>query len=732
MAQNINVDVTPNLFQPTLYYHQGDIGRAFTITISTKDGYTIPSGATVKIEATKPSGLGFSVSGTLSGNVVSFVSTEGMTDEYGRFPAQLKITSGNDILYTANFLMVGAINTHPASVTDGTAEQVISEITLLVERAETAASTAATDAANAAQARVDEMMDYLPSEVADLKSDISQISEETGENLVNQADLLNIEDATYSGGWYSFNANKAYIMYGGEDAQPSFPHRTIKANTQYTLSFKGKYDGSASSGFAIGFKFSDGTLQQVTAGDGSEKTYTLTSTSGKTISKIYFDWNNNVESYVKDMMLVEGATAPASFIPYDAKTAHDAVARASTVSLENEINAVDDSFKSLAYRKMNLFDKTNVTNAWINSSTGGYNPDSSYRASDYIYIKDISKLESARMFSTAFYDENKEYITNTSPTNSGSTALLLDVPSNAYYMRVSCAATWLDVAKIGESDITMSGEMPYSLFTFDNLVDDTHVIVSKSGNSAYTSLLEALFTTDKDIIVRDGEFDIVAEYKAKFGDSFFDSEFDRTVAGDFALGLYVDNRKVIFGAGTSVSFDLTGIDVSNVGGDDRRFSLLWLGLNAEIYGLKAVTYNNWYAIHDDVAEADLQTPFTNKIVDCVIDSYNTVNVNVIGGGCGDYSVTVIDNCYLDNHVNDTTTRTLRYHNTWHPYAEPIIRVSRTYVNGRMYFGYYGLSTKMGTVNVNNCSMANTIELLPVTADSVENLRLIQYANEIRN
>lgn len=200
MAQNINVDVTPNLFQPTLYYHQGDIGRAFTITISTKDGYTIPSGATVKIEATKPSGLGFSVSGTLSGNVVSFVSTEGMTDEYGRFPAQLKITSGNDILYTANFLMVGAINTHPASVTDGTAEQVISEITLLVERAETAASTAATDAANAAQARVDEMMDYLPSEVSDLKSDLGNIA--FMDNPMEHFEMGNISIGE-SGWWYS-------------------------------------------------------------------------------------------------------------------------------------------------------------------------------------------------------------------------------------------------------------------------------------------------------------------------------------------------------------------------------------------------------------------------------------------------------------------------------------------------------------------------------------------------
>lgn len=218
MAQNINVDVTPNLFQPTLYYHQGDIGRAFTITISTKDGYTIPSGATVKIEATKPSGLGFSVSGTLSGNVVSFVSTEGMTDEYGRFPAQLKITSGNDILYTANFLMVGAINTHPASVTDGTAEQVISEITLLVERAETAASTAATDAANAAQARVDEMMDYLPSEVANLKSDLSALFDDRlltplTEKSSEFIKLTGILTSWKSGNQNFISANGSYNTY---------------------------------------------------------------------------------------------------------------------------------------------------------------------------------------------------------------------------------------------------------------------------------------------------------------------------------------------------------------------------------------------------------------------------------------------------------------------------------------------------------------------------------------
>ena len=141
MAQTINVDVTPGLFQPTLYYHQGDIGREFAINISTKDGYQIPTGATVKIEATKPSGFGFSVDGTISGSVVSFVSTEGMTDEWGRFPAQLEISSGGTVIYTANFLMVGEKNAHPDGTTDGSQETVIPTLTLLVTRIETAAES---------------------------------------------------------------------------------------------------------------------------------------------------------------------------------------------------------------------------------------------------------------------------------------------------------------------------------------------------------------------------------------------------------------------------------------------------------------------------------------------------------------------------------------------------------------------------------------------------------------
>lgn len=142
MSQTINVDITPNNFQPTLYYSQGDVGRTFSIKIVSQFGDTLPSGATVKIQATKPSGFGFDVTAdSVTDNVATFTTTAEMTDEWGRFPAQLDVTKDAVTIFSAKFLMVGAKNTHPEGTTDGSQGTIIPELTLLVERVEAAASS---------------------------------------------------------------------------------------------------------------------------------------------------------------------------------------------------------------------------------------------------------------------------------------------------------------------------------------------------------------------------------------------------------------------------------------------------------------------------------------------------------------------------------------------------------------------------------------------------------------
>lgn len=136
--QNINVNIVPDNFPQTIRYSQGDIGRQFKINVT---DFEIPNGATVKIQATKPSGFGFSVAGVVADNSVTFTTTAEMTDEAGRFQAELQITAGDDIIGTANFLMIGERNPHPEGTTDGSQGTIIPELTLLVERVEAAASS---------------------------------------------------------------------------------------------------------------------------------------------------------------------------------------------------------------------------------------------------------------------------------------------------------------------------------------------------------------------------------------------------------------------------------------------------------------------------------------------------------------------------------------------------------------------------------------------------------------
>lgn len=141
MAQTINVDITPGVAASTLHYSQGDVGREWHIKIISRDGTTIPNGSAVKIEATKPSGLGFSVSGSLSGDVATFVTTETMTNEAGCFMAELKVSYSSVVIASANFYLSGEKSPHPDETIDGDAETLLPQMTLLVERVEAAAES---------------------------------------------------------------------------------------------------------------------------------------------------------------------------------------------------------------------------------------------------------------------------------------------------------------------------------------------------------------------------------------------------------------------------------------------------------------------------------------------------------------------------------------------------------------------------------------------------------------
>lgn len=145
---NINVRVGTGITQ-NVKLSQGDIGRELVFFLY--DGavrFSPPSGATVKIKGTKPSGLGFDVACTLSGSIARVSTTLAMTQEGGNIPAELEISNGSNVIGTANFVMHVEPSPHPAGTTDGTTEEartVLAQCEAYAELAQEAAVAASGD-----------------------------------------------------------------------------------------------------------------------------------------------------------------------------------------------------------------------------------------------------------------------------------------------------------------------------------------------------------------------------------------------------------------------------------------------------------------------------------------------------------------------------------------------------------------------------------------------------------
>ena len=138
MPQTKNVDITPGGTTPIIHVSQNDVGRTITLNIKDGSGWYDLTGCTVKLEGIKPSGLGYTVTGTVSGHTVTIVTTKQMTDEAGNIASELKVTKTGVAIGTANIILAVEPDPHPEHTTDGSIDELIPEITVLVERIEAA------------------------------------------------------------------------------------------------------------------------------------------------------------------------------------------------------------------------------------------------------------------------------------------------------------------------------------------------------------------------------------------------------------------------------------------------------------------------------------------------------------------------------------------------------------------------------------------------------------------
>lgn len=140
MAQIKTLDITPAKIQmPVIEVSQFDIGR--DVIIHMKDGsdwYDL-TGLTVKLQGTKPSGFGYSVTGVVSGHDVTFTTTYDMTSEAGFILSEVSIIDGESPIGSQNAMLHVEQSPHLPEVVDGSPETILPEMRELVNRAEAAA-----------------------------------------------------------------------------------------------------------------------------------------------------------------------------------------------------------------------------------------------------------------------------------------------------------------------------------------------------------------------------------------------------------------------------------------------------------------------------------------------------------------------------------------------------------------------------------------------------------------
>lgn len=572
--------------------------------------------------------------------------------------------------------------------------------------------------------------DAVRGQVSDLKNALDTMSIETGRNLLNEKELLNITDSSYANGWYSFVPNNVSTLYGPEEGKASFPHRAFKENTQYTLSFDGAYTGSVSSTYVIGFKYTDGTNSFVTVMGSAEDHYKLTSTANKTIARVYFDWNYNVTSRIKNLMMVEGTTEPTEFIPYGERTAVDDGAR-EQISLLRE----HDTLSEL----MNFEQGENIYNSydlihykWINPTDGSIEDSEYYEVAyspTYIPVAEGETLTATEKMFIAFYDDGYNVVSALQMGTDKQTT----VPTGAKFVRLSCSATDHATVKVVKGTSVGASVGRYS-FSLKGLKTDDNdkIIVDANGGGDYTSFTEAVYNNvdnGKPIIVSAGTYDIEAEYIALFGQSVVNSLSDSTTGiNNFQYGVRIHDRKVIFESGSHIVCDWTGKTID----ESHRFCALRVEPNAELIGLDLDCTATFYCIHDDYGTED-DSPFTIKYENCRVIGHNLYNANCIGGGAHKYSRHILNNCYFKNNVPSSDrvlSADVRYHNTNTPNAEPELYVSNCYFSNNMNVTYYGNQTTKFRAYVNNCfAPYGIIKRAESSAMSVDNVELFTWNNQ---
>ena len=331
MVQSVfNLDMTPGRMLPlNINVSQyDDIGRIIIFNLYSSVGtWTAPTSATVTLEGSKPDGNFFSYNCAYSNNVVTVTVQKQMTTVAGKVRCKIKVTSNNKVVESSPIIMIvnaAAVSKPTMSTTD------INDAV-----------------ANATQKIVDQVKDNIPSDYAQLSTDVSSLKNDIGQlavkkntgaiNAIKQFDSTTqtIKYDEFSNAVWKFNRSTGYVgtfTYLGSDKDKplGFFKLVLKNENEDVIGIRvaiGKTNGNWTSSMAV-------TIQSVTLLPNEIKAVTI---DGSKASDVELSNSNSV--YLILQVVTTNDIGKDTTIIYYCIPTREKKTFASAVNAENAENA---------------------------------------------------------------------------------------------------------------------------------------------------------------------------------------------------------------------------------------------------------------------------------------------------------------------------------------------------------------------------------------------------------
>ena len=384
----------------------------------------------------------------------------------------------------------------------------------------------------------------------------------------------------------------------------------------------------------------------------------------------------------------------------DKKISYNQLSASLGGSSENIFSGIDKTDgKYVSYSDGKLYDNTSY------STTDFFPvfPGASYNLAYYNYASQI-----------AFYTKDKVYVSGF-VTNSNT----INIPNNdsiAY-------ARWC-----GSTSSYNSWGLYLLPIVMEKIIDTAEGLlegVIDATNKGYSK-----------IIVKAGTYDLISEYKAKYGNNYFanyTSDYNGEVNGNWDRGIWLNNVEIYFEPGCKVNALYEG-DNGVINANVRTyFSAFAMGQNVVIDGLVLDGKNLRYGIHPDWHSASY-----GKLVirNCDLHQYRESSPSImdnqaIGAGLDVHSDWLIENCIFRS---DSDHAVVRIHNNVSADSESKITIKNCYIvgNGYILLNSYSTSTHQTMAIVTNCSWKNPAVVGKETEESNDNITMYAWNNEVRN